>query len=448
MKRKWWILGGVALTAAISLCFFGVRLRIAPRLILSRCLSSVITQLDNRFEKSPVHLLSAALDPQGKQQANLKLETEAKHLGTVVYDMTMMTQTAPNRVLAEGSVITGGKVLDLSLFLNENFAAVSSRSLVEGHFYGITYDTFSRDIRDRQLLAALIGEETITGWEASVTSLQAKMQTELEIPEIHPEDIRTALFGVLALKPEISRQEIALSDGSYQAYVVSFRALGTEIAAAAEPYRSELSTALMDWIDSMQKDPESAVTAAFFLHKGKLVRITVGLQSAEQSAEILLHLGESPVEKTIALEFKIQAGEDLNRYSLQIMTETDGETYQEKLYFVHTGNGRKKSAILDYQWDLSSGDMILEIHRDAKTTEQRLNLTGEGRSVTIRSQNIRPLLNLLMKQERVSPAICNLTVSPGREVEVPEYRNLDQWSADDLFSLLGGLGGLLGLKLP
>ena len=448
MKRKWWILGGVALTAAISLCFFGVRLRIAPRLILSRCLSSVITQLDNRFEKSPAHLLSAALDPQGKQQANLKLETEAKHLGTVVYDMTLMTQTAPNRVLAEGSVITGGKALDLSLFLNESFAAVSSQGLVSGRFFGINYETFSRDIRDRQLLAALIGDETITGWETSVASLQERMETELEMPEIHPEDIRTALFGVLALKPEISRQEIVLADGICTAYAVSFQASGAEIAAAAEPYRSELKPEVLQWIDSMQQDPEASVKASFCQYKGKLVQITAGLQNADEYTEILLHLGNAPEENAISLEIEIRAGEDLNRYSLQIMTEADAESYQEKLYFVHTENGRKKSFILDYQWDLSSGDMNLEIQSDGKKTEQRLNLTGEGESFTIRSQNIRPFLNLLMKQERVSPVICNLTVSPGREVEVPEYRNLDQWSAEDLFSLLGGLGGLLGLKLP
>jgi hypothetical protein len=130
------------------------------------------------------------------------------------------------------------------------------------------------------------------------------------------------------------------------------------------------------------------------------------------------------------------------------MTEAAGETYQEKLYFVHTHNGRKKSVILDYQWDLRNGDMIFEIHQDAKTTQQRMNLTGEGECITIRSQNIRPLMNLLLEQEVTTPAICTLTISPGSTVSVPDYRNLDQWSAEDLFSLLGGLGGLLGLQLP
>lgn len=449
MKRKWWILGSaVLLAAAVSLCFFGVRLRIAPRLILSRALGSAIEQLDTRFENSPAHLLAGALDAQGRQQVKLKLETEEKNLGTVVYDMTLNTQLSPNRILGTGSVITGGKMLDLSLYMDPNFAAVASRELVEGNFYGITYDSFSQDIRSRVLLAALIGEETISGWEENVASLQEKMAFEINLPEAGPEDVRTALYGVLVLKPEISRQEVLLADGVHNAYVVSFRATGQEIAAAAEGYRSQLTPEVLELIDKLQADPQSAVSADFFLYKGKLVQIVINLQNNGKSAEILLYLGEYPADKTIYLEIEIQAGENLNRYGLQIMTEADAESYQEKLYLVHTENGRKNSIILDYQWDLSNGDMILEIHQDTKTTEQRLNLTGEGESFTIRAQNIRPLLNFLMDQERVSPAICTLIVSPGGEVAVPEYKNLDQWSAEDLFTLLGGLGGLLGLKLP
>ena len=157
MKKKWWIFVGVLAALLLSLSCFGVRLRIAPRLVLSRALDNTIAQLDSRFEKSPVHLLANALDSQGRQQARLKLETEEKHLGPVVYDMTLQTQIGPNRIRADGAVITGGKFLDIQLFLDENFAALASQGLLEGRYYGITYETFSRDLRDRQLLTALLG---------------------------------------------------------------------------------------------------------------------------------------------------------------------------------------------------------------------------------------------------------------------------------------------------
>ena len=175
MKRKWWILFAVPVAALLlGLCFFGVRLRIAPRLVLSRAVDNSLAQLDSRFERSPVQLLTKALDSQGRQQAALKLETESKHLGPVVYDLALQTQTGPNRIQAEGAVITGGKVLDIQLFLDENFAALASQGLLEGRYYGITYETFSRDLRERQLLTALLGEGTIADWEENLSALEEK----------------------------------------------------------------------------------------------------------------------------------------------------------------------------------------------------------------------------------------------------------------------------------
>ena len=433
----------------ISLCFFGVRLRIAPRLVLSRAIDNSLAQLDSRFERSPVQLLAKALDSQGRQQAALKLETESKHLGPVVYDMMLQTQTRPNRIQAEGAVITGGKVLDIQLFLDENFAALASQGLLEGRYYGITYETFSRDLRERQLLTALLGEGTISDWEENLLSLGDKMSAQLTLPEFSSADIRNLLRGVLALKPEISREEILLpTAGDQTGFGVSFRATGAEIHKAAEPYRQQLSGPLRNWVDKMSRDPESQVCVKFSLYEGKLIQILAQLEVEGEAFESLIYLGEDPGEKTLSLEFEEQTGGESQRFSVMIRTEQDEARYEEELHFIKTENGKKESTIVEYTWDLSSCEMVLDIRQGERTVQQRLNLTGEGESLTIRSQNIRPLLNFLLEQEKVKPAICTLTVSPGGSVPVPEYRNLDQWSAEDLLALLTGFGGLLGLKMP
>ena len=450
MKRKWWGLVAVpAVAMLLSLCFFGVRLRIAPRLVLSRAIDNSLAQLDSRFEKSPVQLLTKALDSQGRQRAALKLETESKHLGPVVYDLALQTQTGPNRIQAEGAVITGGKVLDIQLFLDENFAALASQGLLEGRYYGFTYETFSRDLRERQLLTALLGEGTIADWEENLSSLEEKMAAQLTFPEFSAADIRDLLRGVLALKPEISREEILLpSAGEHTGYGVSFRATGTEISEAAKPYRQQLSGPLRNWIDKMSRDPESKVCVKFSLYEGKLIQILAQLDIEGETSECLIYLGDDPGETTLSVEWYEQTGGESQRFSVMIRTEQDEERYEEELHFIKTENGKKESTIVEYTWDLSSRDMVLDIRQGERTVQQRLNFTGEGESLTIRSQNIRPLLNFLLEQEKVKPAICTLTVSPGGSVPVPEYRNLDQWSGEDLLALLTGFGGLLGLKMP
>jgi len=38
-------------------------------------------------------------------------------------------------------------------------------------------------------------------------------------------------------------------------------------------------------------------------------------------------------------------------------------------------------------------------------------------------------------------------VAKGSGFDTPGYKNLDQWSLQDLLALLGGIGGLLGLQI-
>ena len=40
---------------------------------------------------------------------------------------------------------------------------------------------------------------------------------------------------------------------------------------------------------------------------------------------------------------------------------------------------------------------------------------------------------------------CTMTIRKGSEISIPEYKNLDQWSLDDLKVLLGGIGSLIGI---
>ena len=155
MKRKIWIwIGAVIAVILLGLSLYGARIWIFPRLVLSRSMNSAFTQLEARFEKSPIHLIRDIYDPDGYYLADLQLETDAAGLGPVRYDMDLQTQPAPLRISGDGTVVTGGKALDLELYLDGNFAAVSSESLVGGNYYGIAYDSFSQDIRSREVLTA------------------------------------------------------------------------------------------------------------------------------------------------------------------------------------------------------------------------------------------------------------------------------------------------------
>ena len=111
-----------------------------------------------------------------------------------------------------------------------------------------------------------------------------------------------------------------------------------------------------------------------------------------------------------------------------------------------TLNGGQRIIGMDYTYDLSSGEMDIILTKAAKQASVRLNLAGEGEKLTVTSQNIAPFLNLFRKKALESPVICTLSLQPGQEISVPQYKNLDQWSLEDLWIMIKGLGGLLGIK--
>lgn len=449
MKRKLWIYIAAAIAAfVLSLCFFSVRVRIFPRLVLSGALNKSLTQLETRYEKSPLHMFGDVFDPLGCYQTDLQLETDMDYVGLVRYDMDLQMQLAPLRVAASGTVVTGGKALDLSLYLDRDFAAVSSDGLVGGNYYGITYDRFSQDIRSRELLAVLIGEDTISQWENGVSALANAMSSELKQPEFSSDDIRTALYAVLTLNPQISKQKLTVSGEERTVYSVSFQATGQQIGEAAKPHQNELTPQLSAWIDSIKNDSDFLAQVVFFLDRGALIKLEINLQYSGGSSVIRVLLGNAEELKPVELELQITEGEDLNRFSLSVDTASNEESYQEYFILTQTRNGVRKSHVMDYNYDLSSGELNLHVATDGKQAEMKMHLAEEGERLTIITQDAAPLLDLFREKPLKTPVICTMSVMPGGVVTTPEYRNLDQWSMEDLWTLLKGFGSLVGLKLP
>lgn len=443
MKRKWLIALAAVLTAVLAgiFCFRdALMVRLFPKMVLSKAIGETFAQLDERYAHSPVHLLAAALDRSGCQKISMKLDTATQFMGAAHYDLELQTQLSPNRIQGTGTVSTGAGIMDLSLYMDETFFAVSSDSLTARTYYGITYDTFPQDIRSYQLLSLLAGEDVISGWEDSIAGFSELMACSYTLPEWTAEDIRTALMGVLSLEPEVKAGE------EKNCCTVTFREDGDDIAEAAQAYLSQVPEALASLIRAMKEADDCEVLVTFYLNELQLTQVDAGITMDSAAYRISAVFQEND---TIALELFSHDGEDLERTELTVSTQSDAETYRENISVIRTLNGVQSRTNADYSWDLSSGDMALDLLLDGHSHAIRLNLTGEGESVTLSCQEFEKIVSILTEKENSRPTICTLTVSPGEPIaEVPEYRDLSEWSMEDFMLLISRLGGLVGIKLP
>ena len=178
-NRKRWTIP-VALLAVIAAvaALFGqtLLLYIAPKMVLAGALKERVAQLESRISSSPISVLARGIDAQGRNRIDLQLQTHNELIGTLSYDMDLQMEQHPKRILADGRVTIQNKEMDLSVYLDSDFAAVSSDGLLGGNFYGLTYDSFSQDILSNKWLSLLIGNSVLRTWDSKIESLQKAMQ--------------------------------------------------------------------------------------------------------------------------------------------------------------------------------------------------------------------------------------------------------------------------------
>lgn len=430
-KMKWWlipILLIVTVAVVAALFWDSLSMYLAPKTALRSALNHTWETLEERFRGSPLLLLGNALQEDGLNTWQMELTTTDDLLGEVRYHMTAQTQMAPKRILAKGTALTGGTTLDLSLYLDDTFAAVSSDSLLSSNYYGITYDTFPQEIRSNAILAFVLGQDTIAELEASVASLQETMSGDIVIPRIPEEDIRTALMGIYALKAQVTKESLTLTGGEQECFCVSFQATGEEILKAAELAQMELPFVL---------EASSVLKASFYLLENTVVECRMDLNGGEEDAHIVLMPNRNPATDGILLQVELPE----LAFTAVVSTICSEDTYTEQLLISQPSGGE---ATIWYSWE-SDGDLQLSRKDAASEWSVSASLTETEDGFRLETGDIDGVLAILTDHEDEADNPCTLTVGKGEAFVTPDYKNFDQWSLEDILSLFGSIGGLLGL---
>lgn len=435
-KKKWlWLMAAAGLAAiagAAVLYWDTLLIYMAPKVVLGDALTAAFSQLQQRFEGDPLGIVLKTLDPEGKQTAALVLETEDPVLGRIRYDMHAQLQ--PHVFSAEGVVSAEGRDLDLSIYMDPDFMAVSSDDLVRGSYYGITYDTFLQDIRSIPLLNWMIGEAVLSKWDASVQSIQQKMQKDYpipQIPSITQSDLQKLLLALIATPADVERTAVLVHDQALECYRITYALSGPQVLEVLQQFIA---------LDGAQT---ASVTAAFYLHEQAVVLADAEIEAGETLYHLQVELGQDVQNDPLAVKYSEKKGSDLCQLDFSVVTSHREDLYRESWEIQRTGEA---VTVFSYEWKENTGDMVLTVNGSESID---LNLTESPTGLYLETNELNRLLAIAAGQPHDPQARQyrgSIRVSRGAEIAVPEYKNLNQWSMDDFLILMEGLGGLIGLK--
>jgi len=259
-KKKWLLLliPAVLLLAAALVWF----LYLSPRMTLSNAADDALSMLEQRLGESPVPILAKGYDESGRNTTSLALTVS----DGVQYDMQVQTDLTSNQILADGTIRIDGKALNLSAYLDKEFAAITSEDLFKGGYYGITYDTFSSDVRSFPLLSRLIPSATLSKLDSSVEKLQVYMNRTRQIPqlpEVQEEDIHKLILGLLVLKSDVHKETLTVDGQSLECLRFDYSATGEQAGTLLGYLMADFlrGTLTLRFISMTRRWSPSAVTA-------------------------------------------------------------------------------------------------------------------------------------------------------------------------------------------
>lgn len=432
---RWWVLPVLlfVILMLLTVLFWDVLcLRIAPKAVLSAALRTTVSQLETRFRDDPLRILFNILEPEGKYTADIVLGAESAD-----YDLSIQVNGKNKQVFSEGYVKTGNTHLDVSFYLDPNFMAVSSDKLVDGLFYGITYDTFAEDVRKIPLLDFFVSDKKLRQWDTSVKDIQRKINQHKivqPLPEISEDDFRAVMLGILAMPCEIETTTVSIGDSAVQCQAVTYRIHKNSGKAlqALLPVSGDISFDI-----------------TFYLEERSLIKINLNVVSSGQNECYEVLLGQNPLEDALSLRKTKNIDGLITCYEMRVETHRTEEVYSEKWSMLRSEAGKaSENHEIQFVYQLDNGKTQLAIDNQKPFA---FMLSEKENGIQLQSDDFSQILQILQWDTELlavdGPLSGRISVVKGSQIRVPVYKNLDKWDLEDFWNLLSGVGSFLGISL-
>ena len=445
IRTPWFVAAALLALLSCAVCLFNpIATAVSPLMAVSNAATKTAEALEERFEASPLEMLRilAACTQYGTIRSHCAYTGED---GGWSNDVTLLCNGIGREFAAEAALASGRNGARARLYLNQERLAFSTPG-TEGALYGVTFDTYARDVRALAPVSGS-GDDTIGALTALVTCLDSAIRAnhiakyedysgilehfvmnltpvegrelivvngsavscktvKLELTEAMVEQLAGDLYGVLR---EDSKRLPALSD--IQALGSAFLGTPWQPAPAVKPIDA-LGTLLRDF-DAAYKG-SAAVT--FYIRDGGLVRCIASVPALSNDGRVLLtaDFGLNPQTDTLSLTVREQSPDSAALCDLTLATEDGPLSRTDRL----TLKNRVDTVDVTTVWD-------------KETNALSFDLAGPGTSIA----GVGTLalgagaFTLAFDDLRVNGGRLNLSLSAEKGVTVPspDYVDLTDW---------------------
>lgn len=170
MKKStlWGILAAVIAVWVVSAAVYWdvLVMYLAPQIAIESAFQTVCDDLEARYQESPLPIFLQGYDENGLQTVRLELLTSDGSKSR----LKVQADLKHNQIDMEGALPEKPSLGEVCLYLNKDYAAMTSSTLLAGGFYGITYDTFAQDLQS--------GVNTLESISSHVTWFLPQGQTQ------------------------------------------------------------------------------------------------------------------------------------------------------------------------------------------------------------------------------------------------------------------------------
>ena len=392
------------------------------RFTLYKAVEDTIELLQTELKHSPLHVCSETFN---SGACTITTKAASTQPGKQDIRCTLSTIADKNRIFSDGVVSLGEKNLELSVYADTTFMAISSDLLNQG-YYGITYDSFLQDLRSIPLLEWVVSDTLAATWNQSVMQVKRCMEDGFAIPEIYFDfSAFDQLKGLLLTIPaKIDRTQI-MHDGLLQGVVRIVYEFGSEKLPGGIRENLFGGTA-----------SDLHVTATFYMKRDQLLMGDIQIQNDGD-------IWKAQMEKMSSngVMFSITSEDGANITTMEVVVEQEGANRETWSF----QQGNESSQSISLHWNHTDNNMILFVN-DRQTSVKYEEISDGFHLQTDDLLSMLETFKIDASGFLEANMMCDITVSQGGQCSTPEYKNLDQWSLDDFLTLLDGVGSLIGFS--